>query len=57
MAEKRCEELTWRLQQQDAALAQRAQLAEDARAATEGLSKVCLPGANASKLAHTCDLS
>ena len=40
MAEKRCEELQWRLQQQDAALAQRAKLAEEARAATEGLSKV-----------------
>ncbi len=39
-AEKRCEELQWRLQQQDAALAQRARLAEEARAATEGLSKV-----------------
>lgn len=39
-AEKRCEELQWRLQQQDAALAQRAKLAEEARAATEGLSKV-----------------
>ncbi|CAK0784596.1 hypothetical protein CVIRNUC_007800 [Coccomyxa viridis] len=38
-AEKRCEELQWRLQQQDAALAQRARLAEEARAATEGLSK------------------
>ena len=42
-AEKRCEELQWRLQQQDAALAQRARLAEEARAATEGLSKVHPP--------------
>ncbi len=39
-AEQRCEELQWRLQQRDAALAQRAKLAEEARAATEGLSKV-----------------
>ena len=39
-AETRCGELQWRLQQQDAALAQRARLAEEARTATEGLSKV-----------------
>ena len=39
-AERRCEELQWRLQQQDVALADRAKLAEEARAATEGLSKV-----------------
>lgn len=43
-AEQRCEELQWRLQQQDAALAQRTKLAEEARAATEGLSKVHLIG-------------
>ena len=41
-AEQRCKELQWRLQQQDAALAQRTKLAEEARAATEGLSKVHL---------------
>ena len=39
-AEKRCEELQWRLQQQDEVLAQRTKLVQEARAATEGLSKV-----------------
>ena len=49
-AEKRCEELQWRLQQQDAALAQRAKLAEEARAATEGLSKAHPPASAVSLL-------
>ena len=39
-AEKRCEELQWRLQQQDVSLAQRTELVQEARAAAEGLTKV-----------------
>ena len=39
-AEKRCEELQWRLQQQDVALAQRTKLVQEAGAAAEGLTKV-----------------
>ena len=51
-AEQRCEELQWRLQQQDAALAQRTKLAEEARAATEGLSKVHLISSALSSTPH-----